>query len=47
MVESSKARGIGMFSHPRMVEGNVSEIDCTCYIKLQDLKALFVNVETI
>ena len=29
------------------VEGNVSGMDCTCYIKLQNLKAVFVNIEAI
>ena len=29
------------------MERNVSGMDCTCYIKLQNLKALFVNIEAI
>ena len=29
------------------VERRVNEIKYTCYIKLEDSKALFVNIETI
>lgn len=29
------------------MEGKVNEIEYTCYIKLENLKALFVDIEAI
>ena len=47
MVDSSRVKELVYFLIEGWVEGNVSGMDCTCYIKLQNLKALFVNIEAI
>ena len=47
IVDSSKVKELVCFLVEGWVEGNVSGMHCTCYIKLQNLKAVFVNIEAI